>query len=336
MTLNSLTTALLILFFAASAPVLAQQTDADLYRSLYDKGEYEKAGVVLKRVTKKNPGDGNAWYYLGRTHLAADRTKEALRAFGKAAELMPGDARVHTGLAYSYLLRNEPKASEEASAALKIDPKSAEAQYILGVVSLRNGIYSAAYERAKKALELNPSFAGAYLLRSQALVSSFAQQNGTIIRPSDRRGELLNEAVEDLAKYITMAPKGGDRDLYSDYLESLKFFAEYYSRPENQKPVNLDAPPVENANITPLKVLAKPKVDYTEKARTANVSGTVRVLAGCSTDGKVRHVLVVRSLGYGLDEQAVDAARHIRFEPKKVDGKPVATVITLDYGFTIY
>lgn len=41
-------------------------------------------------------------------------------------------------------------------------------------------------------------------------------------------------------------------------------------------------------------------------------------------------------LGYGLDELAFKAARRIVFQPKMKDGKPVSTVVTLEYGFSIY
>ena len=52
--------------------------------------------------------------------------------------------------------------------------------------------------------------------------------------------------------------------------------------------------------------------------------------------GKVEHVLVLTSLGYGLDEEAIKAARGIKYEPQTRDGKPVTTVKPVEYSFTIY
>jgi len=128
----------------------------------------------------------------------------------KAAALKRDDPAIRTSLAYAYLLRNDNKAWDEATAALKLDPNIAEAHYILGVSSLRSASYNVAYERAKKAIALNPKFTNAYLLKSQALISSFAQQSGTVIRPVSSRGEMLQEAagiaaekVVDLSKVIT-------------------------------------------------------------------------------------------------------------------------------------
>jgi protein TonB len=58
------------------------------------------------------------------------------------------------------------------------------------------------------------------------------------------------------------------------------------------------------------------------------------ILLGAS--GRVERILVLKRLGYGLDEQAVKAAQQIKFEPKKKDGVPVSTVVIFDYGFNIY
>jgi hypothetical protein len=42
------------------------------------------------------------------------------------------------------------------------------------------------------------------------------------------------------------------------------------------------------------------------------------------SDGAVKHALVVRGLGFGLDEEALKAARGIEFKPGEVDGQPVS------------
>ena len=52
--------------------------------------------------------------------------------------------------------------------------------------------------------------------------------------------------------------------------------------------------------------------------------------------GKVTHLIVIKPLGYGLDEEAVKAAKAIRFEPFMRDGKPVSVVKRIEYSFTIY
>jgi len=47
-------------------------------------------------------------------------------------------------------------------------------------------------------------------------------------------------------------------------------------------------------------------------------------------------VRIVRKLGYGLDEQAVEAVRKYRFEPAMHDGKPVPVEVNIQVAFKIY
>jgi TonB family protein len=55
-----------------------------------------------------------------------------------------------------------------------------------------------------------------------------------------------------------------------------------------------------------------------------------------AADGTVRHILILKSLSYGLTERAVAAARKIRFEPATMNGVPVSQYVVLEYNFNIY
>ncbi len=44
---------------------------------------------------------------------------------------------------------------------------------------------------------------------------------------------------------------------------------------------------------------------------------------------------MIRSLGLGLDEQALDAVAQWRFEPALDDGKPVAVQATIEVNFRL-
>jgi TonB family protein len=317
------------------------QAEKEQAMELYRQGNFDAAIANLKRAVKTNPSDSANWYYLGLSYLKKDNHKDSTKAFKKAAELNPNDAATRTGLAYSYLLRNNnDEAQTEAQKALALNDKSAETHYILGVVGLRNGIYSTAYERAVKAIELNPNFASAYLLKSESLTSSFALQAGTVVKPPGSRNQLLIEATESLEKYLSLlsaANSAQAQKFHREYLESLKFFADYYRQPQNQLPKNFDPNATGNGgDIIPIQILSKPRPSYTDSARQASVTGTIRLLIGFAADGKVKHVLVIKPLGYGLDEEAVRAARQIKFIPPIMDGKPISAVKTVEYSFSIY
>jgi tetratricopeptide (TPR) repeat protein len=84
---------------------------------------------------------------------------------------------VHVGLGYACLLQNKLSAAQAAAGrALKLEPKTAEAHYINGVLNYRNASYTEAYEKANQATALEPNFSMAYLLKAQAVVIGFVQQ----------------------------------------------------------------------------------------------------------------------------------------------------------------
>ena len=51
--------------------------------------------------------------------------------------------------------------------------------------------------------------------------------------------------------------------------------------------------------------------------------------------GQLQVLSVVRGLGYGLDENAVAAARAIRFRPAQQDGRPVDSMATVHITFQL-
>lgn len=92
------------------------------------------------------------------------------------------------------------------------------------------------------------------------------------------------------------------------------------------------APPV----TTPLRIISKPKATYTDAARTANIQGSVRLKITFLASGEIGSITPITRLPNGLTEQAIAAARQIKFEPARVNGVPVSKVVTFDYGFNIY
>lgn len=90
-----------------------------------------------------------------------------------------------------------------------------------------------------------------------------------------------------------------------------------------------------SAPVRPLEILDKPKPVYTAEARSQKIEGTVLLDVIFTAGGQVRVLGVVRGLGYGLDENAIDAARRIRFTPALQSGTPVDQHVTLHVVFQI-
>jgi len=79
----------------------------------------------------------------------------------------------------------------------------------------------------------------------------------------------------------------------------------------------------------------KPK--YTAEAMRAKVQGAVWLEAVVLPDGTVGDVKVVRSLdsNFGLDQEAIKAAKQWRFRPGTRLGEPVAVLVTIELTFTL-
>lgn len=85
-----------------------------------------------------------------------------------------------------------------------------------------------------------------------------------------------------------------------------------------------------------VRILSKPEPQYTEAARKNQVTGTVVIRAVFSASGEVTNIRTIRSLPDGLTEKAIAAARQIRFEPARKDGRVVSQYVQIEYNFNLY
>lgn len=82
-------------------------------------------------------------------------------------------------------------------------------------------------------------------------------------------------------------------------------------------------------------VLYKVDPEYSEEARKAKYSGTVVLQLIVDASGKARDIRVVRSLGLGLDEKAIEAVNKWKFRPGVKNGQPVAVQATIEVNFRL-
>jgi periplasmic protein TonB len=80
----------------------------------------------------------------------------------------------------------------------------------------------------------------------------------------------------------------------------------------------------------------QPEAQFSEEARKTKHQGTVLLSLIVGADGRPREMRVVRPLGMGLDEKALEAVKQWRFEPAKRDGTPVAVYINIEVNFNLY
>jgi TonB family protein len=87
--------------------------------------------------------------------------------------------------------------------------------------------------------------------------------------------------------------------------------------------------------LTKPTLLTKVEPQYSEIARKLRVQDTVTLQVAISPDGTPGAVKVVRPVGYGLDEKAVEAAQQWTFSPGMRDGKGVTVLLTIQVNFRL-
>jgi len=81
--------------------------------------------------------------------------------------------------------------------------------------------------------------------------------------------------------------------------------------------------------------LFRPEPEYSEEARKAKFQGTVLLYVEIDEQGRTRNLKVVRPLGLGLDEKAMEAVSKWRFKPAVKNGAPVAVGATIEVNFRL-
>lgn len=85
------------------------------------------------------------------------------------------------------------------------------------------------------------------------------------------------------------------------------------------------------------RIIREVKPAYTSDAMRAKIQGAVLLQCTVRPDGSVTDIQVIRSLDptFGLDQEAMKAARQWRFAPGTRMGQPVSVQITIELTFTL-
>ena len=88
--------------------------------------------------------------------------------------------------------------------------------------------------------------------------------------------------------------------------------------------------------VTAPRTIYAPDPQYSDQARSVKFTGSVLLWLIVGADGLPKDIRIVRSVGLGLDERALDTVKTWRFEPGRKDGQPVATQINVEVSFRLY
>jgi TonB family protein len=88
--------------------------------------------------------------------------------------------------------------------------------------------------------------------------------------------------------------------------------------------------------VSPPRVVHSVEPQYSEQARAAKINGICVLALVVGIDGIPQNVHVIRKLGSGLDQKAIEAVSAYRFEPAMFQGKPVPVEVNIEVNFQIY
>ena len=254
----------------------------------------------------KNPVDqGLALYRLGVLESRRDHKPEATSYFAKALEV----------------LGNRPQA---ARVLIK-----------LGVAAINERRYAEAFGRFEKAMSVEPAAA------AQALFWM-----GVVRRSENDATQAELHFRDALARQEPTSPDAATfGQVYAQFL---------FSQGRNQEASVVNArvamtrretglrvkPPAASVlkvggGVSSPKIVQRVEPVYSEEASAAKLTGTTVLSVEVHPDGRAHNMQVLRPLGLGLDDRAIEAVSNWRFQPATLNGHPVTVIATIEVNWRL-
>ena len=221
------------------------------------------------------------------------------------------------------------KAREELKRALKLDKQMAEAYLWIGMTCGNEGKILEAIDNVKQAIKLRSPYPDAHytlsvlyfgmrrVAQARAEVDLAISQDANFANAYYLKGklEILGEHYKDaLAAFeqaLRLAPAiETTLPTLPTQMTALREWVAFRARK--------DDPAYKQAEAT-----NSPAPRYTDQARAARIQGAVHLAVLIDETGSITATVMFLGLGYGLDEEALRAARKVKFKPATINGKPV-------------
>lgn len=122
------------------------------------RGDYEKAGKVLKELVRIDPDNAPTRTVIGDLYFEQNRRKDAEKEYSLALKANPRYPMAHAGLGYVYRDAHKYKESEDSfRKAIEMNKETPEGYQGLGELLTQLGRYEEAESVFKKVLEINPA-----------------------------------------------------------------------------------------------------------------------------------------------------------------------------------
>ena len=295
------------------------------------RDQYDTAKKLLESaaaIREETDGSGSVSYGIGLLKIAdleksRGRFKDAAEFYEKALAVLGDRVESVPALMYLAIHRKNPAESlNYLERAARLDPMQAgPAKMWMAVIQ----------ERQNNLAEAEALYKGALALET---AGSNDAQNTTrlyarLLRKLGRDEEA--KSLESIRGADTTKPNLSFRSRASDAEASSDHAAASVARTQ---PADGGVYRVGNG-VAPPALIYKVEPQYSDTARAAGFEGTVVVYVEIHPDGLAYNTKVIRSLGLGLDEKAVEAINKWRFRPGTKDGAPVTVAATIEVNFRL-
>jgi tetratricopeptide (TPR) repeat protein len=145
------------------APLKVQLAEAQI-----KSGQLTQAEKTLKTALRAEPGYVPAFILLGRLHLKRSEFDKAFEILGRVEKMAPEDLSVRLLAAGLALYRMDYSAAAAIyKAALRQNPRGADALFGLALVDYYENRFEEAEQRLNLCLDIDPALAQAWLLKAQ-------------------------------------------------------------------------------------------------------------------------------------------------------------------------
>lgn len=313
------------------------QTQADVARAdlLAHDDRFNDARVLLDGVLHDEPANVAARELMGYVAFRQGYFDEARKWCQEAIKLDPNSLMAHFFYAAASMKKGVSDKASQASveeslrAAIKINPSFAPAYDALAMYYATGGTNLAeAHDLIKTAVQLYPGTPEIRVDEAQILASMHKDK----------------EAVETLDLALKMAHTPEQIAAVENIQQNMRKLEAERAKgrlnnlvvvPQNGATGTNSATRARVAGETPPRAIYSPEVEYTEEARRARLEGICTVSLVVGADGKPTNVAVVKKIGVGMDERAVETVSKWRFEPGRRNGRPVASHLTLTLQFKL-
>lgn len=152
-------------------------------------------------------------------------------------------------------------------------------------------------------------------------------QSGKLIRFSFEKARTEKEFIAQ--KQLTELTE----KIWRQSVDAIKSDSTQKDIHQNLETYDLSSEEAVKLNIKPPQFFRRLKPSYTPSADLAGIAATVELKVIFRSDGQIGEIEVIRWGGFDLDESALATARQLKFEPAKLNGRPINVSAVVQYNF---